>query len=213
MADIPQERKASKSHRIEKTIDVDCPVSTCYNQWTQFESWPNFMEGIESCEQVDDTHLHFVGDIGGKKVEWDAQIVAQEPDRQISWNSTSGKVNNGAVHFLPNGQNQCRINLVMSYEPEGFVEKTGDVLGVVSRRVEGDLKRFKEYIEKRQVETGAWRGEVKGGTVQNRPTSGQSREGHRIPGQTVNTPTTPTNPSTGQQYGGPGSTSGKNRPL
>ena len=174
MSDIPEERKADTTHRVEKSIDCMVPVRTAYNQWTQFESFPQFMEGIEQVEQVDDTHLHWVARIGGKRVEWDAQIVAQEPDRLISWTSTSGRANNGAVHFDPVGANKCRITLIVAYEPEGIVENIGDALGVVRTRVEGDLKRFKEFIESRRVETGSWRGAVKSGEVE-RPDTGAGK--------------------------------------
>ena len=164
--DIPAERKADNSHRIVTEIECDVPVRTCYNQWTQFESFPQFMEGVEQVEQTDDTNLHWVARVGGKRIEWDAKIVAQEPDRLISWASTSGRTNNGMVEFTPLGANKCRIRLVMTYEPEGVVENVGDALGVVKARIEGDLKRFKEFIENRRIETGAWRGEVKGGKVE-----------------------------------------------
>lgn len=166
MVDIPEERKADKNHRIEKSIECDVPVRVAYNQWTQFESFPSFMEGIEQVEQVNDTSLHWVARVGGKRVEWDAKIVAQEPDRLISWTSMGGRVNNGAVHFEPLGASRCRIRLVMTYEPEGVVENIGSVLGVLNARVEGDLRRFKEFIEARRVETGQWRGEVKSGRVE-----------------------------------------------
>jgi uncharacterized membrane protein len=168
MVDIPEERKADKGHRIEKAIECKVPVRVAYNQWTQFESFPQFMEGIEQVEQVDDTHLHWVARIGGKRVEWDAEIVAQEPDKLISWRSTSGRVNNGALQFEPIGANACRITLVVTYEPEGVVENIGDALGIVKLRVDGDLKRFKEFIEARRIETGSWRGEVKGGEIETR---------------------------------------------
>ena len=145
---------------IEKCIDVNVPVSTAYNQWTQFEEFPRFMEGIESVTQKDDTHLHWVANIGGKTIEWDATISEQVPDKRIVWHSDRGAVHSGLVMFNPMGPDVTRITLRIDYEPEGFIEEAGDKLGVVSHRVEGDLERFKKFIEERGRETGAWRGEV-----------------------------------------------------
>jgi len=145
---------------IEKYIDVNEPIQTVYNQWTQFEDFPRFMEGIEKVTQFDDTHLHWVANIGGKNVEWDATISEQIPDKRIVWYSDRGTVHSGMVSFHPVGPEITRVTLRIDYEPEGFVEETGDKLGFVSRRVEGDLKRFKEFIESRGAETGAWRGAV-----------------------------------------------------
>ena len=147
---------------ITKTIEVDVPVRTAYNQWTQFEEFPRFMEGVESVQQLDNKRLHWRADIGGKVKEWDATIVEQTPDRQVAWRSTSGAENAGTVTFQPIDTNNTRVTLRLDYDPEGFVENVGDKLGVVSRRVEGDLKRFKEFIESRGHETGAWRGEIHG---------------------------------------------------
>lgn len=175
MTDIPGERKADKGHRIESSVECDVPVRVAYNQWTQFESFPQFMEGVEQVEQLEDTRLHWVARIGGKRVEWDARIVGQEPDRLISWASTSGRVNNGAVHFEPLGAGRCLVRLVMTYEPEGATETLGDWLGLVKLRVNGDLKRFKEFVESRRVETGAWRGKVEGGKVETPDTEGRGR--------------------------------------
>jgi len=145
---------------IEKYIDVNEPIQTVYNQWTQFEDFPRFMEGIEKVTQFDDTHLHWVANIGGKNLEWDATISEQIPDKRIVWYSDRGAVHSGMVSFNPVGPEITRVTLRIDYEPEGFVEGTGDKLGFVSRRVEGDLKRFKEFIESRGAETGAWRGAV-----------------------------------------------------
>jgi len=145
---------------IEKYIDVNEPVQTVYNQWTQFEEFPRFMEGIEKVTQLDDSHLHWRASIGGKNVEWDATISEQIPDKRIVWYSEKGAVHSGMVSFNPVGPEITRVTLRMDYEPEGFVEEAGDKLGFVSRRVEGDLKRFKEFIERRGGETGAWRGAV-----------------------------------------------------
>ena len=145
---------------IEKYIDVNEPIQTVYNQWTQFEDFPRFMEGIEKVTQFDDTHLHWVANIGGKNLEWDATISEQIPDKRIVWYSDRGAVHSGMVSFNPVGPEITRVTLRIDYEPEGFVEGTGDKLGFVSRRVEGDLKRFKEFMESRGAETGAWRGAV-----------------------------------------------------
>jgi len=145
---------------IEKYIDVNEPIQTVYNQWTQFEDFPRFMEGIEKVTQFDDTHLHWVANIGGKNLEWDATISEQIPDKRIVWYSDRGAVHSGMVSFNPVGPEITRVTLRIDYEPEGFVEGTGDKLGFVSRRVEGDLKRFKEFIESRGAETGTWRGAV-----------------------------------------------------
>jgi uncharacterized membrane protein len=145
---------------IEKTIDVDVPVTTAYNQWTQFEEFPRFMEGIEQVQQLDDQRLHWVAEIGGKKEEWDARITEQTPDQRVAWTSTDGGRNAGIVTFHQLAGDKTRVMLKMDYEPEGFVEKAGDMAGFVGRRVEGDLKRFKEFIEARGQETGAWRGQV-----------------------------------------------------
>ena len=145
---------------IEKYIDVNEPIQTVYNQWTQFEDFPRFMEGIEKVTQFDDTHLHWVANIGGKNLEWDATISEQIPDKRIVWYSDRGAVHSGMVSFNPVGPEITRVTLRIDYEPEGFVEGTGDKLGFVSPRVEGDLKRFKEFIESRGAETGTWRGAV-----------------------------------------------------
>jgi stress response protein YsnF/carbon monoxide dehydrogenase subunit G len=149
--------------RVEKSIEVDVPVNTAYNQWTQFEQFPQFMEGIEQVTQLDDKHLHWRADIGGKEKEWDAEIVDQIPDQRVAWRSLSGTPNDGVVTFEPVDNNRTRVNLALDYEPEGFLESVGSALGFVSHRVDGDLERFKEFIESRGGETGAWRGAIQGG--------------------------------------------------
>ena len=147
---------------IEESIDVMAPVRTVYNQWTQFEEFPRFMEGVERVDQLDDTRLHWVAEIGGKRQEWDASISEQRPDERIAWTSTSGAPNAGVVTFHRISDDTTRVMLQLEYEPEGFVENVGDALGVVKRRTKGDLERFKEFIENRGAETGAGRGEVAG---------------------------------------------------
>lgn len=149
--------------KIQKSIEVNVPLHTAYNQWTQFEEFPRFMEGVKEVRQIDAKRLHWHAEIMGKDIEWDAEITQQTPDRIICWQSTTGAANNGAVRFEPLADNKTRITLDLEYEPKGAAEKVGDTLGVVSSRVEGDLKRFKEFIEHRGTETGAWRGEVEGG--------------------------------------------------
>ncbi len=145
---------------IEQSIDLNVPVRTAYNQWTQFEEFPRFMEGVEEVRQIDNTHLHWKATLGGKQEEWDAEIIEQVPDQRIVWRSQGGAKNRGIVIFSPVTEGKSKMNLRIDYEPKGMVEKTGAVVGVVSRRVEGDLKRFKEFIEARGQETGAWRGNV-----------------------------------------------------
>jgi len=144
---------------IEKSIHVEKPLRTVYDQWTQFEEFPRFMEGVKEVRQLDDRHLHWRAEIGGKDEEWDAEITHQEPDSRIAWRNTSGPYNAGLVAFQPD-EGGTRVTLRIDYEPQGLVEKIGDALGFVSRRVEGDLQRFKRFIEERDDATGAWRGEI-----------------------------------------------------
>ena len=148
---------------VEEQIEVDVPVSTAYNQWTQFEEFPRFMEGVERVDQLDDTRLHWVATVAGRRAEWDAKILEQQPDTRISWTSTDGKETRGTVSFDKLGEGRTRIRLSMSYRPEGFAEAAGSAAGLDARRVRGDLERFRELIEGRGVETGAWRGEVQSG--------------------------------------------------
>jgi len=148
---------------IDESIEVGVPVSTAYNQWTQFEDFPLFMEGVDHVQQLDDTRLHWAATIAGKKAEWDAKILEQHPDRQISWISEDGKKTRGTVIFEPRGDSRALIRLSMSYQAEGPAETVGSAAGLDSQRVRGDLKRFKELIESRGTETGAWRGEVSAG--------------------------------------------------
>jgi uncharacterized membrane protein len=146
---------------IEKSIEIEVPVKTAYNQWTQFEEFPKFMEGVREVKQLDDTHLHWKADIGGKEKEWDAEITEQIPDERIAWRSRSGAMNAGVVTFHRLSDSMSKVMLQMEYDPEGVVENVGDAVGVVSQRVLGDLERFKRYIESRRQETGAWRGTVR----------------------------------------------------
>jgi uncharacterized membrane protein len=148
--------------RIERSVEVGVPVSTAYNQWTQFEEFPRFMAGVESVRQLDDSTLHWVAEIAGVRKEWDAKIVRQEPDREIRWMGFGEPDNEGIVTFEPLGADRTRVNVSMGLEPEGMIEKAGEALGVVGSRVEGDLERFKDMIEERGTETGAWRGRIPG---------------------------------------------------
>ena len=146
---------------IEKSIEINVPVNTAYNQWTQFEEFPKFMEGVKEVKQTDDTHLHWKADIAGKEKEWDAEITEQIPDERIAWRARDGAMNAGVVTFHRLSDKKSKVMLQMEYDPEGVVEKAGDAVGVVSQRVLGDLERFKRYIANRGHETGAWRGSVK----------------------------------------------------
>jgi uncharacterized membrane protein len=146
---------------IEKSVEVDVPVSTAYNQWTQFEEFPSFMNGVEAVKQLDETHLHWVASIGGHREEWDAEITEQIPDERVAWKATSGKGNAGVVTFHKLDENRTKVMLQLDWESEGMVEALGAMLGRDDRAVKGDLERFKELIEKQGSESGAWRGEVK----------------------------------------------------
>jgi uncharacterized membrane protein len=176
MAAVPQSRRwlsarlpgvgsSSKPRTISESIEVGVPVSTAYNQWTQFEDFPLFMEGVDHVQQLDDTRLHWVATIGGRQAEWDAKILEQHPDRQISWVSEDGKKTRGTVSFEERGPSRTLVNLSMSYQAEGLTEAVGSAAGLDARRVRGDLERFKELIESRGSETGSWRGEVSAGTT------------------------------------------------
>jgi len=145
---------------IERSIDVDVPVRTAYNQWTQFEEFPQFMEGVQEVKQLDDTHMHWRANIAGKEEEWDAVVTEQVPDMRVAWTNTSGAHNAGVVTFHRLDDHKTRVMLQLDYEPQGVIENVGDALGFVERRVKGDLERFKQFIEARGRETGAWRGEV-----------------------------------------------------
>ena len=146
---------------IEEHIDVAVPVRTAYNQWTQFESFPQFMEGVEHVRQLDDTHLHWVTEVGGVRREFRAEIDEQTPDQRIAWHSLDGPIQAGAVTFHRLEEGMTRVMLQLEFDPEGIAEHVGDKLGFVRLRVKDDLERFRDFIEERGVETGAWRGEVK----------------------------------------------------
>jgi uncharacterized membrane protein len=149
---------------IEKSIDVGVPVSVAYDQWTQFERFPQFMTGVLEVRQIDDSHVRWVADIDGERKEWDAEIVEQQPDRVIAWRSVDGLPNNGRVEFEPIDSG-TRVSVEMEYDAEGIKESVGALLGVDGRQVEGDLERFRELVEGREVPTGAWRGTIESGDV------------------------------------------------
>jgi carbon monoxide dehydrogenase subunit G len=151
--------------KVEKSITVDVPVSTAYNQWTQFEEFPRFMGGVQSVEQLGDTRLHWVAEIGGVKREWNADILEQRVDEKVAWAATEGATNAGAVYFTPTGATQTLVRLELEYEPEGLLEKVGDALSFIERQATSDLEKFKKFIESKGVESGAWRGEVPGAAV------------------------------------------------
>jgi uncharacterized membrane protein len=146
---------------IEKSIEINVPVRAAYNQWTQFEEFPKFMEGVKQVKQLDDKHLQWKADVGGKEKEWKAEITEQIPDERIAWTSRGGAINAGVVTFHRLSDSKSKVMLQMEYDPQGFVENVGDAVGVVTQRVQGDLERFKQYIENRGQVTGAWRGTVK----------------------------------------------------
>ncbi|MEU0600081.1 SRPBCC family protein [Streptomyces sp. NPDC006393] len=149
---------------VKETVEVDVPVHTAYNQWTQFEDFPNFMEGVEEITQVDDRHNHWTTKIGGVRREFDTEIVDQLPDERITWRTTSGDLGQkGTVRFQRVDDTHTRVELVMDVEPSGAAEKAADMLGTIDRRVKGDMKRFKSYIEERGAASGAWRGRIKPG--------------------------------------------------
>ena len=159
--------------RITETIDVDVPVRVAYDQWTQFESFPEFMEGVDRVVQADDTTLDWTATIAGKVKNWRAEITEQRPDELVAWRSTSGAQNDGEVRFESLGPDRTRIESQLDVEPEGLVEKAGDALGIVERRVKGDLERFKEFVEARGQATGAWRGSVDDGRVESGTDAGR----------------------------------------
>ena len=146
---------------ITQSVDVAVDVGTAYNQWTQFEEFPRFMEGVESVEQIDDRRLRWKVDIAGIDREFEAEITEQTPDQRVAWRSRTGVDQGGVVTFHALDDDHTRVTLQMDLEPEGLAEQVGDKMGLVSARAKGDLNRFKEFIEDRGSETGAWRGEIR----------------------------------------------------
>jgi uncharacterized membrane protein len=158
---LANKEKREAMTTIVRSIEVEAPVTSVYNQWTQFEEFPRFMEGVEQVRQLDDTHLHWVASIGGQRREWDAEITEQVPDARIAWRSRDGTSNAGVVTFHRLDDDRTKVMLQLEHEPQGVAERAGEALGIVERRVAGDLERFCEYVEARGRETGAWRGEVR----------------------------------------------------
>ncbi|MGW1886051.1 SRPBCC family protein [Streptomyces sp. NPDC001970] len=149
---------------VKESVEVEVPVSTAYNQWTQFEEFPNFMEGVEEVRQLDDRHTHWTTKIGGVRREFDTEIVDQFPDERIAWRTTGGDTKQkGMVRFQRLDDTHTRVELVMDVEPTGAVEKTAAMTGMIDRRVKGDMRRFKEFVEHRGSQSGGWRGRIKPG--------------------------------------------------
>ncbi|MFE6286280.1 SRPBCC family protein [Streptomyces sp. NPDC057877] len=149
---------------VRESVEVGVPVRTAYDQWTQFEEFPNFMEGVEEVTQLDSQHNHWTTKIGGVRREFDTEIVDQLPDERITWRTTSGDTQQrGSVRFERVDDTHTRVELVMDIEPSGAVDKMGAMTGTIDRRIKGDMRRFKEYIEERGSESGAWRGRIKPG--------------------------------------------------
>ncbi len=157
------------STKVEKTVVVDVPLATVYDQWTQFEEFPHFMSGVESVRQLEDDRLEWVAEIGGVRRQWQARILEQVPERKVAWAATEGAINAGAVTFEDAGEGRTRVHLELDYEPEGPVEKAGDALGVIGSRAEKDLERFKAFIEDEGYATGAWRGAIRPGAAPGAP--------------------------------------------
>ncbi len=149
---------------VEKSIDVEVPVSVAYDQWTQFEEFPKFMEGVVEVVQIDDSTVRWVAEVSGERHEWEAEIVEQEPDRVIAWRATDGLPNSGRVEFEPIEEG-TRVTVEMEYEPEGVKESVGALLGLDGGQVEDDLERFRDLVEARERPTGSWRGSIEGGEV------------------------------------------------
>jgi uncharacterized membrane protein len=165
--------------RIQKEFEISVPVRAAYDQWTQFEEFPRFMDGVEEVVQTDNTHLHWRVSVAGKQKEWDAEITEQVPDRVIAWRSVSGTPNAGQVRFEPIAQDRTRILFAMEYQPETAVEKAGDAVGVLSRKVDKTVEDFKEFIEQRGRETGGWRGEVHHGEQRDKTAERMGKSGNQ----------------------------------
>jgi uncharacterized membrane protein len=155
--------------RVEQSIEVDVPISVAYDQWTQFESFPRFMEGVKQVQQLDDKHLRWTAEVAGQERSWEAEIVDQTPNRRVAWKSLGGTTNAGAVQFKPLDGSRTKIDVTLEAEPKTVVEKAGEALGFLDRQVKGDLERFAEFIEERRRPTGAWEGEIHGDEVRPDP--------------------------------------------
>ena len=152
--------KEPRMTTINDSVQVNVPVHTVYNQWTQFEDFPRFMNGVEEVIQLDDKRLHWRGEIWGKDVEWDSEITKQVPDQLIEWRSTGGLAHSGFVEFRPVSEDQTQVAVRIDYEPEGFAQNVGSAVGAASSHLHSGLRHFKEFIESRGKETGAWRGSI-----------------------------------------------------
>ena len=148
---------------VIEAVEVEVPVRTAYNQWTQFEEFPLFMEGVKAVRQIDDTHLRWTAEVAGRTKEWEAEVTEQQPDERVAWRSQTGADNAGVVTFHKLDESRSRVTVQIEAEPDGAIEAAGDALGMLERRVKGDLERFKRFVETRGSETGAWRGEVEQG--------------------------------------------------
>jgi len=148
---------------VTKSVDVEAPLSTVYNQWTQFEDFPQFMGGVDKITSIDDKHTHWVTSIGGQRREFDTEITEQHPDERVAWKSTDGTTHAGVITFHRLGDTTTRVTAQIDWQPEGLVEKVGAALNFDDRQVSSDLDRFKEFIESRGTETGGWRGDVSAG--------------------------------------------------
>jgi uncharacterized membrane protein len=146
--------------QIQETLEIDVPIRTAYNQWTQFEEFPHFMTGIDEVRQLDATHVHWVARIAGVRREWDAEILEQVPDSRVAWRNIDGATNGGTVTFEPVSAQATKVTLALDFEPSGLLESVGDSLGLVAARAREDLEHFRDFITERGTETGAWRGEV-----------------------------------------------------
>src|SRR5919199_3168720 len=162
MAGGSRRRRGAAMTQVEKSVEVAVPIETAYGQWTQFEEFPQFMSGVQQVEQLDDRTMRWVAEIAGVRRQWIATVLEQVPNRKVAWAATEGATNAGAVTFQTVGGGRTLVTLSLDYEPEGVVEKVGDALNIVERQATGDLERFKEFIEARGTETGAWRGEITG---------------------------------------------------
>lgn len=190
--------------KVEQTIDVDVPLRNVYDQWTQFEEFPNFMEGVENVRQIDDRHCHWQTKVAGVRREFDTEIVDQLPDQRIAWRTTGGDVQQiGVVSFQPLDEAHTRVRLAMDVEPTGMAEKAADAMGILDRRVKGDLKRFKGFIEEHGDATGGWRGRLRPGEVDSpagTPTGMSSEKGpesmREAPGPVRDPGMTRTSPAT-----------------
>jgi uncharacterized membrane protein len=153
-------RSSRGNSSVEESTEVSVPVKTAYNQWTQFEDFPKFMDNVLEVKQLDDRHLHWRAKVAGEEKQWDAEITEQIPDKRIAWRSVSGPGNSGVVTFHPLSDNETQVMLQMEYRPEGPIEKIGDAIGAVRMQARNSLQRFKEMLEQRGSETGAWRGQI-----------------------------------------------------